>query len=123
MKQKKNTIIIYTLTIIAIMLSTISLLGLLDKNTTNKTEWRCSFAECTEYINISGEEWARENCVITTDGTICLATFDDGRQQEVPLEELNLSAITATKCLSYTCTEETPYKIVNYEIDINEYNN
>ena len=116
-KSKNHNNILYAVAGLALIISILSLSGAsLDK----EMQWRCNYAECTEYIEISGQEWAQENCAITEEGTICLATFDDGRQFQVPLEELNLSAITATKCTEYICTEETPYKEVNYVIDIDE---
>lgn len=108
--------ILYAVAIIALLFSVASLSGVFAKK--DDAVWRCNFAECTEYVEITGEQWAQENCAITEQGTICLATFEDGRQVQVPLEEIDLSEITATKCMSYTCTEETPYKIVNYSLEI-----
>lgn len=121
MKKKSNNhqIILYVLVIIAIAISIFALAAI--TTSVDEIKWRCSFAECTQYTEISGEEWARENCAITAEGTICLATLEDGRQIQVPLEELDIRAITVPKCLEYVCVEEAPYKEVNYVIDIEDY--
>ena len=116
---KKHGTTLYIIIGITLLISMTSLvLPLLNSTEIDRTEWRCGVAECTEYVDISGEEWARENCEITAQGTICLAVFDDGRQFQIPLEEINLSAIEATKCANYVCVEETPYRQVNYDISI-----
>ena len=115
--KNNNSLILYGIAGLALLLSIASIAGLFTKQETD-FDWRCSFAECTEYVEITGQEWAQENCAITEEGTICLATFDDGRQFQVPLEELNLTEITATKCLEYICTEEQLFRQTNYKIDI-----
>ncbi|MCC7574844.1 hypothetical protein KO361_04595 [Candidatus Woesearchaeota archaeon] len=125
MKKIENThlLILYIVVTISILLSATTLTGFATKNKDTEMEWICNYAECTNYVEISGEEWARENCQITAEGTICLLVMDDGRQFQVPLEELNLNEITATKCTSYVCVQETPIKKVNYEINIEDYLN
>ena len=119
-KNEKSTSLLYIISSAALLLSILAIVLIYTNQTSEGFEWRCDFAECTEYAEISGEEWAQENCVITQQGTICLATFDDGTQSQIPLEELNLSAITATKCLNYVCTEETAYRPANYDLDLDE---
>lgn len=118
-KNQKNQIII---AIIALTLSVIAIILALAPQTKQPNyEWGCSVIDCVEFKDITGEEWARENCQITVQGTICLVVFEDGRTLEVPLEELNLTEITATKCTEYVCVEETMFRQVNYTINIEDY--
>lgn len=116
--NKVHATFLYAAVIIAVFVAVISLSYALNSRSSEPSyEWRCSFAECAEYEEISGTQWAQENCAITDQGTICLVVTDDGQQFQIPLEELDLAEITATKCNQYVCTEEAPFKSVNYEID------
>ena len=75
---------------------------------------------CTEVVQLTGTEWAQQNCVITeNEGTLCQVNFDNGESQIIPLDQLNLSAIQATQCVSYECVEETPYRAASYTIEPN----
>lgn len=117
--NKKQTIIIATIAIIISI--TAIIISITSLNNETKHEWGCSLIDCAEFQEITGEQWARENCEITAQGTICLVVFDDGRTLEVPLDEINLSEITATKCTQYVCVEETVYRKVNYTLNIDEH--
>lgn len=87
----------------------------------NSAEWRCSLVECAETVQLNGPQWAQQNCYITEQqGTLCQLVLENGQSQIIPLEQLNLTAITANQCIKYVCVEETLYKKVNYTIDINE---
>ena len=118
-KNQKNQTII---SIIALAFSVIAIILVLTSQPKQPDyEWGCSLLDCVEFKDITGEEWARENCQITAQGTICLVVFEDGRTLEVPLEELNLTEISATKCTEYICVEETMFRRVNYTINIDDY--
>lgn len=82
------------------------------------TEWRCSVLNCVESVNLTGEQWAQQNCVITEQGNFCRLVLEDGQVQTVALENLNLSAITATQCIEYVCVEEAPFRTVNYVMNL-----
>ena len=95
-----------------------------DSSLSSETaEWRCSLVECAETIELTGVEWAQQNCAITDEGTLCQVNLDTGQSQIIPLDQLNLSAITATQCVKYVCVEEAPFRKVNYEIDVSAFKN
>jgi regulatory protein YycH of two-component signal transduction system YycFG len=112
--------ILAVLVVISIVLNVFILLDFFKSDDQNlNLNWECSLAQCVKNVTLSGEEWARENCVITANGTICYANLDDGKQYQIPLEELNLTTLIATKCVSYVCKEERPVRSANYTIPIN----
>ena len=125
-KPEKNIdiTILYAIAIVSLIIGLISFTGVIGSNQNktntdlNNIEWRCTNPICTEIEEISGEDWVRENCFPTTEGTICVGLLEDGSQFQATLEQLreevDLNTITATRCLSYVCTEEMPYRIVNY---------
>ncbi len=115
-KSNKSMNKAYIISIIALILGVVSFLGVMFSNT--GIEWTCNYAECTEYVDVTGEEWAEDNCFATDEGVFCVATLEDGRQFEVPFENIDINEISATKCVSYTCIEEVPYRNVNYEVEI-----
>ena len=128
-KRNKNIIILYTVSIIALVLAIIAL-ALVMVSGSNllqpepEGDWKCEIVECTEFIEISGEQWAQENCAITPQGTICTGILEDGttfqRSLEEILSQINLSDLSATRCLSYVCTQEIKFRPANYEIELSQ---
>jgi hypothetical protein len=125
MKKTKNEnihiIMLYVIGILALSASILSLTGAFaQKENNTEWEWGCFYDECTEIVELTGEEWAQESCQITAQGTICTSVNDKGEPIQFFLEELlettPLSEITASKCAKRICLAEIPVKEVNYEI-------
>ena len=70
---------------------------------TQELEWKCSMVECAEIIDMTGQEWAQENCFDVDGELICRLVFDNGDIYEAPLNELDLSQISATRCAQFVC--------------------
>jgi hypothetical protein len=100
----------------------LSITGILNQD--EEIEWACFYEECSEYVELTGEEWAKESCEITAQGTICITTDEQGMPMQFFLDELlqttNLSEITATKCVKSTCLAEIQIRETNYEITIDD---
>jgi hypothetical protein len=93
-------------------------------NYTGSPEWRCSQIDqasikCVE--SQDGQEWAKENCKFNGTRTVCpIVDTTTNQQYLLPVENINLSSVN--KCLRYvgTCTEETQFRKVNYELNITQ---
>lgn len=129
MNKTKNEnihiIMLYVIGALALTASILSLTGVFTQREENTDlEWECFYDECTEIVELTGEQWAQESCQITANGTICTSVNELGEPIQFYLEELlattPLSEITASKCAKRVCLAEVPVREVNYEITINE---
>ena len=123
-KNQQHNIILYALIAISIILSIVSITGILNQETETEKEWVCFYEECTEYVELTGEEWARESCEITAQGTVCTTVDEQGMPMQFYLEELlettSLSEITATRCVKSVCFAEIQVREANYEITLED---